>query len=41
MKLEKGIDELGLKLKIVATDFGEPNAKWKGSYNGIELILQR
>jgi len=41
MKLRKSADELRFKFKVVATDFREPNAGWKGSSNGVEPILQR
>jgi len=41
MKLGKSVNKLSLKLKIVATGFGELNARWKESSNGVEPIMQR
>jgi len=41
MKLGKSVDILRLKLKIIATGFRDPNARWKESLNRVEPILQR
>jgi len=41
MKLEKSVDKLTLKLKVVSVGFRELNARWKGNSNRVEPILQR
>jgi len=41
MKLRKSVYELRLKLETVAICFRKPNARWKGSFNRVESILQR